>query len=39
MTEHYDTVVLGTGNAGMAAAGARRAAGPSVAKVENWGVR
>ncbi|MEE8505972.1 MAG: FAD-dependent oxidoreductase, partial [Kiloniellales bacterium] len=38
MTEAYDVVVLGTGNAGMAAAGALRAAGKSVAMVESWDV-
>ncbi len=35
MTQHYDVVVLGSGNAGMAAAGAARAAGKSVAIVES----
>lgn len=34
MTTHFDVLVLGTGNAGMAAAGAARAAGKSVAMVE-----
>jgi glutathione reductase (NADPH) len=34
MTSHFDVLVLGTGNAGMAAAGAARAAGKSVAMVE-----
>ena len=38
MTEAYDAIVLGTGNAGMAAAGALRAAGKSVAMVESWDV-
>ncbi len=38
MTEAYDIVILGTGNAGMAAAGALRAAGKSVAMVESWDV-
>lgn len=38
MTEAYDIVVLGSGNAGMAAAGALRAAGKSVAMVESWDV-
>ena len=35
MTQHYDVVVIGSGNAGMAAAGAARAAGKSVAIVES----
>ena len=35
MPKHYDLVVLGTGNAGMAAAGMARAAGKSVAMVES----
>ena len=35
MTEHFDVVVLGTGNAGMAAAGVVREAGRSVAMVES----
>ena len=35
MTTHFDVLVLGTGNAGMAAAGAARAAGKSVAMVES----
>lgn len=35
MSKHYDVLVLGTGNAGMAAAGAARAAGKSVAMVES----
>ena len=34
MTSHFDVLILGTGNAGMAAAGAARAAGKSVAMVE-----
>ena len=38
MTEQFDIVVLGTGNAGMAAAGALRAAGKSVAMIESWDV-
>ncbi|MCH8139863.1 MAG: FAD-dependent oxidoreductase, partial [Proteobacteria bacterium] len=38
VTEAYDAIVLGTGNAGMAAAGALRAAGKSVAMVESWDV-
>jgi glutathione reductase (NADPH) len=38
MTETFDVVILGTGNAGMAAAGALRAAGKSVAMVESWDV-
>ncbi len=38
MTKTYDLLVLGTGNAGMAAAGAVRAAGQSVAMVESWEV-
>lgn len=38
MAEHYDVVVLGTGNAGMGAAGVTRAAGKSVAMVESWDV-
>jgi glutathione reductase (NADPH) len=38
MVERFDVVVLGTGNAGMAAAGAVRAAGRSVAMVESWDV-
>ncbi|MDA0653389.1 MAG: NAD(P)/FAD-dependent oxidoreductase [Proteobacteria bacterium] len=35
MASHFDVLVLGTGNAGMAAAGAARAAGKSVAMVES----
>ena len=35
MTTHFDVLVLGSGNAGMAAAGAARAAGKSVAMVES----
>ncbi len=35
MTKSYDVVVLGTGNAGMAAAGVVREAGKTVAMVEN----
>ena len=35
MKSNYDVVVLGTGNAGMAAAGVVRAAGRSVAMVES----
>ena len=38
MTEQFDIVILGTGNAGMAAAGALRAAGKTVAMVESWDV-
>ncbi len=38
MTETYDVVILGAGNAGMAAAGTLRAAGKSVAMVESWDV-
>jgi glutathione reductase (NADPH) len=35
---NYDVLVLGTGNAGMGAAGVARAAGKSVAMVESWDV-
>ncbi len=35
MTEKYDVVILGTGNAGMAAAGVAREAGKTVAMVES----
>ncbi len=35
MKRKYDVVILGTGNAGMAAAGVVRAAGKSVAMVES----
>ncbi len=35
MTKSYDVVVLGTGNAGMAAAGVVREAGKTVAMIEN----
>ena len=35
MSTHFDVLVLGTGNAGMAAAGAARAAGKEVAMVES----
>ena len=35
MTNHFDVIVLGTGNAGMAAAGATRAAGLEVAMIES----
>ncbi len=38
MTKQFDVLVLGSGNAGMAAAGALRAAGKSVAMVESWDV-
>ena len=38
MTEQFDVLVLGSGNAGMAAAGALKAAGKSVAMVESWDV-
>jgi len=38
MAEQYDVVVLGTGNAGMGAAGVARAAGKTVAIVESWDV-
>lgn len=38
MADTYDVVVLGTGNAGMGAAGVARAAGGSVAMVECWDV-
>jgi glutathione reductase (NADPH) len=34
MNTHYDVIILGTGNAGMAAAGAAHAAGKSVALIE-----
>jgi glutathione reductase (NADPH) len=34
MSTHFDVLILGTGNAGMAAAGAARAAGKEVAMVE-----
>lgn len=34
MSSHFDVLVLGTGNAGMAAAGAARAAGKEVAMIE-----
>ena len=33
---HYEVIVLGSGNAGMAAAGVAREAGKSVAMVESW---
>lgn len=35
MSTHFDVLVIGTGNAGMAAAGAARAAGKEVAMVES----
>ena len=35
MTNHFDVIVLGSGNAGMAAAGVARAAGLEVAMIEN----
>lgn len=35
MTNHFDVIVLGTGNAGMAAAGVARAAGLEVAMIES----
>lgn len=38
MAPNYDVVVLGTGNAGMAAANVAREAGKSVAMVEAWDV-
>ena len=38
MVKTYDVVVLGTGNAGMGAAGVARAAGKTVAMVESWDV-
>ena len=38
MADNFDVVVLGTGNAGMGAAGVARAAGKSVAIVESWEV-
>ncbi len=38
MASQYDVVVLGTGNAGMGAAGVTRAAGKTVAMVESWDV-
>lgn len=38
MKTHYEVIVLGSGNAGMAAAGVAREAGKSVAVVESWDV-
>ncbi len=38
MADNYDVVVLGSGNAGMGAAGIARAAGRSVAMIECWDV-
>lgn len=38
MADRVDVVVLGSGNAGMGAAGVARAAGRSVAMVESWDV-
>lgn len=38
MANQYDVIVLGTGNAGMGAAGVTRAAGKTVAMVESWDV-
>jgi glutathione reductase (NADPH) len=38
MARAFDVVVLGTGNAGMGAAGVAREAGKSVAMVESWDV-
>jgi glutathione reductase (NADPH) len=38
MSREFDVVVLGTGNAGMGAAGVAREAGRSVAMVESWEV-
>lgn len=38
MANQYDVIVLGTGNAGMGAAGITRAAGKTVAMVESWDV-
>jgi glutathione reductase (NADPH) len=38
MTQSYDVLILGAGNAGMGAAGVTRAAGKSVAVVESWDV-
>lgn len=38
MSDSFDVVVLGTGNAGMGAAGVAHAAGKSVAIVESWEV-
>ncbi len=38
MTERFDAIILGSGNAGMAAAGALRAAGKAIAMVESWDV-
>ena len=35
MADRFDVVVLGTGNAGMGAAGVTRAAGKSVAMIES----
>ncbi|MBI3515412.1 MAG: NAD(P)/FAD-dependent oxidoreductase [Proteobacteria bacterium] len=38
MADRFDVVVLGAGNAGLGAAGVARAAGKSVAVVEDWDV-
>ena len=38
MAKRYDVIVIGTGNAGMGAAGVARAAGKTVAVVESWDV-
>ena len=38
MSKHYEVIVLGSGNAGLAAAGVAKAAGKSVAVVESWDV-
>ncbi len=35
MADNFDVVILGTGNAGMGAAGVTRAAGKSVAMIES----
>ena len=38
MSKRYDVIVLGSGNAGLAAAGVAKTAGKSVAVVESWDV-
>ncbi|MCZ6587433.1 MAG: FAD-dependent oxidoreductase, partial [Alphaproteobacteria bacterium] len=38
MADKFDVVILGTGNAGMGAAGVTRAAGKSVTMVESWDI-